>query len=77
MADGPSSPTPGPHTLAAAQVHDLIRKRDYDALKGCREGSELDFKEGWYRLEDDQQKAELAKTSQRWRMAAAGTSSVE
>jgi Putative DNA-binding domain len=36
-------------------------KRDYDALKGCRESPQLDFKEGWYRLEDDQQKAELAK----------------
>ena len=50
-----------PRTLSPAEVHDLIRKRDYAALRGCRETSELDFKEGWYRLEEDHEKAELAK----------------
>jgi len=57
----PSPDTPRPRTLSPAEVHDLIRKRDYAALRGCRETSELDFKEGWYRLEEDHEKAELAK----------------
>jgi hypothetical protein len=56
-----SSEEPRRQTLTPAEAHDLIRQRDYDALRGCRESSQLDFKAGWYRLEDDHEKAELAK----------------
>jgi hypothetical protein len=61
MPDGPSPPTPPPQTLTPEEVLDLIQKRDFEALGGCREGQHLDFKQGWYRLEEDREKAELAK----------------
>jgi len=38
-----------------------LREGDYAAILGCKETHRLDFKRSWYRLEEDRERAELAK----------------
>ncbi len=51
---------PGAH-LQPEGVPPLLRERRYAETIGCPESAQLDFKEGWYRLDEDREKWELAK----------------
>jgi hypothetical protein len=48
--------------LEPDRVVELLRVFDYEAVVGCRESQHLEFKESWYRFDDDErEKWELAK----------------